>query len=118
LVDFDHVSEHLAAAAVIQPRDPVGWRRRQQGRLLTNPVGAVLRALAARRESEAAVESPVRTAHRYLTKRREHLDYAGARARVYRLVLGKSGVGIGPWCNSGCSWPVRGGKNLNPAVGC
>jgi len=31
LVDFDHVSEKLAAAApVIRPRDPVGWRRRRR----------------------------------------------------------------------------------------
>lgn len=82
LVDFYHVSEYLAAAAAaIKPNEPVGWRRRQQGRLLENNVPAVLRALAAHGEAAGAAETPVRDAQRYLSERRAHLDYAGARAR-------------------------------------
>lgn len=81
LVDYYHVSEYLAAAAPgAGGRTPESWRRRQLGRLLNNQVGAVLRSLASHVESETATERPVHTAHRYLTERREHLDYAGARA--------------------------------------
>jgi hypothetical protein len=81
LLDFYHVSEYLAAAAaVIHPKNPERWRRRQQGRLLENQVPAVLRALAPHLEPEAAPQAPVRAAHRYLSERRAHLDYAGARA--------------------------------------
>jgi hypothetical protein len=82
LVDFYHVSEYLAAAApVIKPKDPQTWRRRQQGRLLENNVAAVLRALAKHVEPEGVHPAPVRAAHRYLSERRAHLDYAGARAQ-------------------------------------
>jgi hypothetical protein len=80
LLDFYHVSEYLAAAAqVIKPKHPKRWRQRQQGRLLENKVGSVLRALQAHREAETAAEQPVHAAYEYLHKRREHLDYAGAR---------------------------------------
>jgi len=82
LVDFYHVSEYLAAAALrVAPTSHQRWRRRQQGRLLNNQVGGVLKAMAGHLESEGADEAPVRAAHRYLTERRGHLDYAGARAR-------------------------------------
>ena len=81
LVDFYHASEYLAAAAGrIAPKAAEGWRRRQQGRLLNSQVGRVLKTLAEHRESEGAAEAPVRAAHRYLSERRAHLDYAGARA--------------------------------------
>ena len=81
LLDFWHVSEYLAAAAqVIQPPKPAAWRRRQQGRLLENKAEAVLRALTPHLEPEEQAEAPVRAAHRYLSGRRDQLDYAGARA--------------------------------------
>jgi hypothetical protein len=81
LVDFWHVSEYLAAAAVvIAPHQAEAWRHRQQGRLLANKADAVLRALAPHLEPETQAEAPVRAAHRYLQGRREQLDYAGARA--------------------------------------
>ena len=81
LVDFYHVSEYLAAAATaIKPKDPVSWRRRQQGRLLENKVTAVVRALASHLEPEGTAQAPVRAAYRYLSQRRAHLDYAGALA--------------------------------------
>ena len=82
LVDFYHVSEYLAAAAlVIKPKAPQTWRRRQQGRLLENQLAAVLRALAAHLEPEGDNPAPVRAAHRYLSERRAHLDYAGAQTQ-------------------------------------
>lgn len=90
LVDFYHVSEYLAAAAaVIHPKNPSRWLRRQQGRLLENKASTVLRALAAYLEPEASAQAPVRTAHRYLDQRREHLDYAGARARGLNIGSGE-----------------------------
>lgn len=80
LLDFDHVSEYLAAAAaVIKPKNPKRWRQRQQGRLLENKVAAGLRTLTPHRESETAENQPVNAAYQYLHKRREQLDYAGAR---------------------------------------
>jgi Uncharacterised protein family (UPF0236) len=82
LVDFYHVSEYLAAAALSAGGgDPVRWRRRQEGRLLHNQVSGVLKTLAAHVEAETVAEAPVRKAVRYLSERRAHLDYAGARAQ-------------------------------------
>jgi hypothetical protein len=90
LVDFYHVSEYLAAAAaVIQPKNPERWRRRQQGRLLENKVSAVLRALTPHLEAEGQPDAPVRAAHRYLNERRAHLDYAGARAAGLEIGSGE-----------------------------
>jgi hypothetical protein len=90
LLDFYHVSEYLAAAAVvIQPKHPERWRRRQQGRLLENNVAAVLRALQPHQESETAANRPVHAAHQYLRKRREHLDYAGARSQSLPIGSGE-----------------------------
>lgn len=81
LVDFAHVSDYLAAAArVLRPQAPDGWRQRQQGRLRHNDVAAVLRALAPHREAVDAEAAPVRDAHRYVSERRAYLDYAGALA--------------------------------------
>lgn len=81
LLDFWHLSEYLgAAAAVIQPGKAQAWRRRQQRRLLENNSRAVLRALTPHVEPENQEEAPVRAAVRYLSGRREQLDYVGARA--------------------------------------
>jgi len=83
LLDFYPVSEYLAAAAtVIKPKHPTCWRQCQQGRLLENKVAVVLRALTPHRESETAENQPVNAAYQYLHKRREHLDYAGARRQA------------------------------------
>jgi len=91
LVDFYHASEYLAAAAVAcARRDPQAWRQRQQRRLKTNQLDAVLAALTphvepvptappARHTNEASL-TPVRDCERYLRKRRDQLDYAGALA--------------------------------------
>lgn len=85
LVDFYHVSQYLAAAAPplksIKP-----WLNKQQGYLLENKAGLVLKNLARRLEPPGAVERPVAQAHRYLSERRDQLNYAQAR---------KSGLPIG-----------------------
>ncbi len=90
LVDFWHVSEYLAAAAtVIQPKKATEWRHRQQGRLLENNSSAVLRAMNSHLEPEGQEEAPVRDAHRYLSTRRDQLDYAGARAKQLPIGSGE-----------------------------
>jgi len=90
LLDFYHVSEYLAAAAaVIKPKNPKTWRQRQQGRLLENKVAAVLRALTPHRKSEAGENQPVNAAYQYLHKRRDHLDYAGARRQSLPIGSGE-----------------------------
>jgi len=90
LVDFYHVSDYLAAAAgVLAPQQPERWRQKQQERLLANKGSAVLRALAPQREAESAKPAPVRDAHRYLRERRDHLDYAGARAAGLEIGSGE-----------------------------
>lgn len=82
-IDFYHVSEYLAAAAakVAPPGKEKEWRRRQQARLLENRQSAVLRSLEKALEEESAPETPVRAAYQYIDERREHMDYAGARAK-------------------------------------
>jgi hypothetical protein len=90
LLDFYHVSEYLAAAAeVIQPKNPKGWRQRQQGRLLENKVTSVLRAMESHRETGTAENQPVNAAYQYLHKRRKHLDYAGARRQSLPIGSGE-----------------------------
>lgn len=91
LVDFYHVSEYLAGAApkMARPGKEQEWRRRQQGRLLENKVAGVLRSLEPRLEPEGQAEAPVRAAWRYLSERRAHLDYAGARARELPIGSGE-----------------------------
>lgn len=81
LIDFYHASEYLAGAApkAARPGKEKEWRRRQQGRLLNNRLSPVLRSLERSFEAENQSENPVRTAHRYLQERREHLHYATAR---------------------------------------
>ncbi len=81
LVDFYHVSEYVAAAAlaIARPGKEQEWRRRQQGRLLCNEVPKVLRSLQRYLEPEEVEEAPVRAAFDYIEERRAHLDYAGAR---------------------------------------
>jgi len=80
LLDFYHVSEYLAAAAP-PARSAPGWLKRQQTYLRENRLGPTLQSLNRRMEDAGAKEQPVRAAHRYLTQRREHLDYAGALQR-------------------------------------
>jgi hypothetical protein len=81
MIDFHHVSDYLAAAAlVIAPERNKDWLHEQQDLLLHNQVGLVLGTLEAKREPLEQKEAPVRSAHGYITERQQHLDYAGARA--------------------------------------
>ncbi len=80
-LDFYHVSEHLGQAAeVMAPGQTKDWLHQQQGRLLENQVEEVLKTLEPQLEPEEQKEAPVRGAHRYIEKRKENMDYAGARA--------------------------------------
>jgi hypothetical protein len=57
------------------------WRRRQQGRLLNNQRGAVLRAFEKGFKNKGQSEAPVRAAYEYIDQRRAHLDDAAARKK-------------------------------------
>lgn len=80
LLDFYHVSEYLARAAlpICGEKKARVWLKRQQGRLLQNQWRKVLRALESRLEAALGAEAPVRQAYRYLSERRDHLEYAKA----------------------------------------
>jgi hypothetical protein len=94
LVDFYHVSEYLAAAAArCGGSAATEWRRRQQQALRENRLAAVLAELAehvepaeqvaaarAARVREGESKVPVWDCQRYLSERREQVDYAGALA--------------------------------------
>ena len=80
--DFYHVSEHLGKAAeTIAPADKKKWMHRQKGLLLENRVQEVLKSLEAHFEPSEQKEPPVRGTHHYIDKRKENMDYAGARAQ-------------------------------------
>jgi hypothetical protein len=78
LIDFYHVSEYLAAAAVpiVGPAKACRWLKKQKSRLLTGHVRKVLRSLEPHREPEGSAETPVEDASRYLRQRLAHLHYA------------------------------------------
>ena len=85
-VDFHHVSDYLAAAAkVVAPERNKDWLHQQQGWLRQNCVSEVLRALAPHLEpeqpgQEEEEKGPVRSAHGYISERKQYLNYAGALA--------------------------------------
>lgn len=80
LVDFYHVSDYLAAAQTrVCPGPAKPWLHRQQGRLLNNQLGKVLRTLHPHQEPAGTPEAPVQTAYRYLSERADQLDYQTAR---------------------------------------
>ena len=87
-VDFHHVSDYLAAAAkVIAPERNKDWLHEQQELLRQNKVSEVLRALEPHLEPEPQKQKekeeegpPVRSAHGYIRKRQQYMDYAGALA--------------------------------------
>lgn len=80
-IDFHHVSDYLAAAALaVAPEANKDWLHQQQDRLRENQVEAVLATLLQHSEDPEQKEAPVRSAHGYIHERREHLDYAGALA--------------------------------------
>lgn len=80
-VDFYHVGEHLGVAAEsLAPTQKKAWLHEQHGRLLENKVGEVLQILAAHFEPMGHEPAPVRGVHHYIAKRKDQMDYAGARA--------------------------------------
>jgi hypothetical protein len=80
-VDFYHVSEHLSEAGEsIAPAQKKKWLHQQKGLLLENKVGEVLKTLEANFEPLEQKEPVVRGTHRYIDKRKDNMDYAGARA--------------------------------------
>ena len=80
-LDFWHVSGYLVGAAVvIAPESQKAWLHEQQGLLLENKVAETLQALEVHFEPVEQEKGPVREAHHYMEKRKENMDYAGARA--------------------------------------
>ena len=101
LVDFYHVSDYLAAAQPqVCPGPAKSWLHRQQGRLLNNQLGKVLRTLRPHQEPEGTAEAPVRTACRYLSERAEHLDYQTARQKDLPIGSGEIESVIVMWCSN------------------
>jgi hypothetical protein len=91
LLDFYHVSEYLAAAGlgICGEKKARRWRHTQQGRLLKNRSDAVLKALEAHLEPEAAQEAPIRAAYRYIQERQTSLDYKRAIERKLPIGSGE-----------------------------
>lgn len=80
-LDFYHVGEHLGQAAeVIAPGHNKQWLHEQKGLLLENKVQEVLQTLESHLEPLPQKHAPVRGAHQYMDKRKDHMDYKGARA--------------------------------------
>ena len=80
-VDYYHVDEHLSQAADrIAPGTKKEWLHEQHGRLLENRVSEILQNLEKHFEPADQKDTPVRSVHHYLKKRKDNLDYAGARA--------------------------------------
>ena len=85
LVDFYHVCEYLAAAGAAIAPDPEGvprWLDTQKTQLKQGQAEVVLATLQAHLEPAEVPEAqaPVRRCHRYLSQRRDQLDYPGALA--------------------------------------
>ena len=79
MIDFHHVSDYLAAAAhVVAPQGNKEWLHQQQGLLRQSKVSEVLWALEPHLEPAEQKEAPVRSAHDYISERKEYMDYAGA----------------------------------------
>ncbi len=81
LIDFYHVSEYLAAAAlkIAGPKKATRWLNKQKARLMTGQARKILRTLEPHREIHGATEAPVQDAYRYIRQRLDHLHYAQAR---------------------------------------
>jgi hypothetical protein len=83
LVDFHHVSDYLAAAAVAcAGKNSAQWFEKQKQGLLENRTEEVLAELETHFESRSKNSEgktpPVRQAHQYIQERKKWMDYAGA----------------------------------------
>ena len=86
LLDFYHVCDYLGAAAESMMADPAGrkaWMDEQKTRLKTQRGDELIGLLQQHLEPSAVddSEAPVRQCHRYLSQRREQLDYQSALER-------------------------------------
>jgi hypothetical protein len=92
LLDFFHVSEYLATAAlaIAGEKKSKTWLHRQQERLLNNQLNGVLRNLQKHQEPIISAEAPVRSAYRYLDQRRDNLDYM--QAQKHRRPIGSGEI--------------------------
>ena len=92
LVDFYHLCDYLAAAAVCAPDDPAGWFSQQQAQLKQSNVEAVQEALAPHVEADEVADkaAPVRCCYRYLLNRPGQFDYQ--RALAAELPIGSGEI--------------------------
>jgi hypothetical protein len=82
LVDFYHVCEYLGMAAPSCSIDTKAWLDQQKERLKTDKLNDVLLELERFLEpGEKNNDGPVRDCYRYLSNRKDQLDYAGALAK-------------------------------------
>ena len=86
LLDFYHVCDYLSAAAkaiVADTEGQKGWMNEQKTRLKTQRADELLHALQSHLEAPQVQDSeaPVRQCHRYLSHRREQLNYQSALER-------------------------------------
>jgi hypothetical protein len=95
LIDFYHVSEYLAAAAlkIAGAHKAARWLQKQKSRLMTGQVLKILRTLEPHRDVAGATETPVADASRYIRQRLPHLHYA--QARKANLPIGSGEVESG-----------------------
>jgi hypothetical protein len=82
LLDMYHVSEYLAPCAP-HGQDSKAWLEKTKEALKQNRSAQIIAELEGRQEPPPHGEehSPVRRAHRYLSKRSDQLDYQGAQQR-------------------------------------
>ncbi len=85
MIDFYHVCEYLSEAAKIIAPDPAvreAWMEAQKDALKTGRPGEVLNTLVAHCEPTGTSDdqAPVRACHRYLSGRRNQLNYREALA--------------------------------------
>lgn len=81
LVDFFHVCEYIAAASkTCNPDNHREWAKQQETLLKNNEFEKVIQHLAIHLEPVEVENSkaPVRACHRYLSNRKDQLDYKGA----------------------------------------
>jgi hypothetical protein len=94
LIDFYHVCEYLSAAAkAIMPDGAAldAWIEAQKEALKTGRLDSALAALAPHVEASEAddVQAPVRRCHRYLSERRDQLNYPHALANELPIGSGE-----------------------------
>ena len=94
LVDFYHVCDYLSAAAGTihaDVADAKAWLNQQKERLKAGRSGDVMAALKPHIESNETTdaEAAVRSCHRYLSRRKEQLDYPDALANELPIGSGE-----------------------------